>query len=147
MPNAPASQVSMHIGLRGPSFGVVSACSSATHAIGLAFQMVRSGIADAAVTGGTEACITLGTMKGWEALRVMAPDTCRPFSRDRKGLVIGEGAAIVVLETLDGAKARGADDPRRGRRLRHERRRRATSPTPTSAAWRARSAAASPTAA
>ena len=108
MPNAPASQVSMHIGIRGPSFGVVSACSSATHAIGLAFQMLRSGIADAAVAGGAEACITLGTMKAWEALRVMAPDTCRPFSKDRKGLVISEGAAILVLETLAGARARGA---------------------------------------
>ena len=92
MPNAPASQVSMHCGLRGPSFGVVSACSSATHAIGTAFQMVRTGIASAAVTGGTEACINLGTLKAWEALRVMANDTCRPFSRDRRGLVIGEGA-------------------------------------------------------
>ena len=109
MPNAPASQVSMHIGLRGPSFGVVSACSSATHAIGLAYQMLRSGIAEAAVAGGTEACITLGTLKSWEALRVMAPDACRPFSRDRKGLVIGEGAAMVVLETLANAKARGAE--------------------------------------
>lgn len=109
MPNAPASQVSMHLGVRGPSFGVVSACSSSTHAIGLAFQMVRAGIADAAVTGGAEACITLGGLKGWEALRVMATDTCRPFSRDRKGLVMGEGAAIVVLETLEGAKARGAN--------------------------------------
>jgi nodulation protein E len=109
MPNAPASQVSMHIGLRGPSFGVVSACASATHAIGLAFQMVRAGIADAAVCGGSEACVTLGTLKAWEALRVMAHDTCRPFSRDRKGLVIGEGAAVLVLETLENATARGAD--------------------------------------
>ncbi len=108
MPNAPASQVSMHMGIRGPSFGVVSACSSSTHAIGLAYQMVRAGIADAAVTGGAEACITLGGLKGWEALRVMATDTCRPFSKDRKGLVMGEGAAIVVLETLEGATARGA---------------------------------------
>ncbi len=109
MPNAPASQVSMFLGLRGPAFGIVSACSSATHAIGLAYQMVRSGIADAAVTGGTEACINLGTLKGWEALRVMATDTCRPFSKGRKGLVIGEGAAMVVLETLDSARARGAE--------------------------------------
>lgn len=109
MPNAPASQVSMHFGVRGPSFGVVSACSSATHAIGLAYQMVRAGIAEAALTGGTESCITLGGLKSWEALRVMATDTCRPFSRDRKGLVMGEGAAIVVLETLEGAKARGAN--------------------------------------
>ena len=71
--------------------------------------MVRSGIADAAVSGGTEACINLGTLKGWEALRVMATDTCRPFSKGRKGLVIGEGAAMVVLETLDAARARGAE--------------------------------------
>jgi nodulation protein E len=98
----------MHLGVRGPSFGIVSACSSATHAIGLAYQMVRAGIADAAVTGGSEACLNFGTMKGWEALRVMAPDTCRPFSRDRKGLIVGEGAAIVVLETLDSARGRGA---------------------------------------
>ncbi len=108
MPNAPASQVSMQLGLRGPSFGVVSACSSATHAIGLAFQMVRSGIAAAAVAGGAEACINLGTLKSWEALRVMANDTCRPFSKDRKGLVLGEGAGAVVLETLENAQKRGA---------------------------------------
>ncbi|MEJ0098142.1 MAG: beta-ketoacyl-[acyl-carrier-protein] synthase family protein [Bauldia sp.] len=108
MPNAPASQVSMHLGIRGPSFGVVSACSSATHAIGLAFHMIRAGIADAAVAGGTEACINLGTLKAWEALRVMANDACRPFSRDRKGLVLGEGAGAVVLETLENARKRGA---------------------------------------
>jgi len=109
MPNAPASQVSMHLGVRGPSFGIVSACSSATHAIGLAFQMVRAGIADAAIAGGSEACLNFGTMKGWEALRIMAPDTCRPFSRDRKGLIVGEGAAIAVLETAESARARGAE--------------------------------------
>ncbi|HVZ13293.1 MAG TPA: beta-ketoacyl-[acyl-carrier-protein] synthase family protein [Bauldia sp.] len=109
MPNAAASQVSMHLGIRGPSFGIVSACSSATHAIGLAFQMVRAGIADAAVAGGTEACLTFGTMRGWEALRVMASDTCRPFSRERKGLIVGEGAGIVVLETAEKARERGAE--------------------------------------
>ena len=108
MVNAPASQVSMHCGLRGPAFAVASACASATHAIGLAFHMVRSGAVTCAVTGGADACITFGTMKGWEAMRVMAPDTCRPFSRDRKGLVIGEGAAIVVLENLDHARRRSA---------------------------------------
>jgi nodulation protein E len=108
MVNAPASQVSMHCGLRGPAFAVASACASATHAIGVAFQMVRSGAVPCAVTGGADACITFGTMKGWEAMRVMAPDTCRPFSRDRKGLVIGEGAAIVVLESLDHARSRSA---------------------------------------
>jgi nodulation protein E len=108
MANAPASQVSMDRGLRGPAYGVVSACASATHAIGLAFHLVRSGAATCAVTGGAEACITFGTLKGWEALRVTAPDTCRPFSLGRKGLVLGEGAAVAVLETLEHASKRGA---------------------------------------
>ena len=108
MVNAPASQVSMHCGLRGPAFAVASACASATHAIGLAFQQVRSGAVPCAVTGGADACITLGTMKGWEAMRVTAPERCRPFSRDRKGLVIGEGAAVLVLEALEHAQARSA---------------------------------------
>lgn len=109
MVNAPASQISIACGLRGPAFVVASACASATHAIGLAFHMVRSGGVPAAVTGGAEACIAYGTMKGWEALRVLAPDTCRPFSRDRKGLVIGEGAAIMVIESLDHARKRSAN--------------------------------------
>ncbi|MGH6726447.1 MAG: beta-ketoacyl-[acyl-carrier-protein] synthase family protein [Pseudolabrys sp.] len=108
MVNAPASQVSMFCGLRGPAFAVASACASATHAIGLAFQMVRSGQVDCAVTGGAEACITFGTVRGWEAMRVMAPEVCRPFSIDRKGLILGEGAAVVVLEPLERAQARGA---------------------------------------
>ena len=109
MVNAPASQISMTCGLRGPAFVVASACASATHAIGLAFHMVRSGGAPVAVTGGAEACIAFGTMKGWEALRVLAPDTCRPFSRDRKGLVIGEGAAVMVIESLEHAQKRSAN--------------------------------------
>ncbi len=98
----------MHCGLRGPAFVIASACASATHAIGLAFQMVRSGAVDCAVTGGTEACITFGTLRGWEAMRVMAPDACRPFSINRKGLILGEGAAMLVLEPLERARARGA---------------------------------------
>lgn len=108
MVNAPASQISMFCGLRGPAFAVASACASATHAIGIAAQMVRSGAADCAVTGGVEACITFGTLRGWEAMRVMAPDACRPFSKDRKGLILGEGAAMFVLEPLGRAQARGA---------------------------------------
>lgn len=109
MVNAAASQVSMHFALRGPSFAVASACASATHAIGLAFHMVRSGTVDCAVTGGTDACLTFGSVRGWEAMRVMAPDTCRPFSRERKGMVLGEGAALFVLEPLEDARARGAE--------------------------------------
>jgi nodulation protein E len=71
--------------------------------------MLRAGAIDCAVTGGAEACITFGTLRGWEAMRVMAPDLCRPFSKDRAGMILGEGAAILVLEPLDKAKARGAD--------------------------------------
>lgn len=109
MVNAPCSHITMEHGITGPSFVVASACSSANHAIGVAFQMLRAGVVDAAVTGGTELVFTFGTIKGWEALRVMAPDTCRPFSRDRKGMVLGEGAAILVLEERERAAKRGAE--------------------------------------
>ncbi len=108
MPNAPASQVSMDLGLKGMTFAVASACASGTHAIGLAFRAIRAGDTDYAIAGGAEACMTVGTVMGWEALRVLAVDTCRPFSKDRSGLVIGEGSAILVLEALDCALARGA---------------------------------------
>jgi nodulation protein E len=108
MLNAACSHVCMEHGVKGPAFAVASACSSSTHAIGLAFHMVRSGMVHTAVTGGTEACIALGTMKGWEAIRVMASDTCRPFSKGRTGMALGEGSAVVVLESLERAKARGA---------------------------------------
>ena len=109
MISAPASQVSMYCGIKGPVFAVSSACASSTHAIGQAFHMVRNGSVTCAVTGGTEASITFGAMKGWEAMRIMSPDTCRPFSKDRKGMLIGEGAAVVVLEALDHARSRGAN--------------------------------------
>ncbi len=108
MPNAAASQVSIDLGLKGPAFGVVSACASGTHAVGLAFQMIRSGMAEAALCGGTEASITTGPLLAWEALRVVSDDMCRPFSKNRSGLVIGEGAAVLALEEWDRAVARGA---------------------------------------
>jgi nodulation protein E len=108
MINAATSHITMEHGIRGPAFSVASACSSSNHAMGQAYLMVRSGMVDAAVTGGAEATITVGTMKGWEALRVMASDTCRPFSKNRGGMVLGEGAAIFVFESLEKAKARGA---------------------------------------
>ena len=108
MANAAASHVSMEFGITGPAFAVSSACASANHAIGLAFDMVRRGQMRAAIAGGSEACITVGSLKGWEALRVLATDTCRPFCRDRRGMVLGEGAGIFVLETLETARARGA---------------------------------------
>ncbi len=108
MPNAPASQVSLEMGLRGPVFAVASACASSNHAIAQALMLLQCGAADVALTGGAEACITVGSVKAWEAMRVMADDTCRPFSKGRKGLVLGEGAAVFVLETLEAAQARGA---------------------------------------
>jgi nodulation protein E len=109
MPNAPASQISMHFGIKGPTYAVSTACASATHSIGQAFHLVRAGAVTCAVTGGAEAQLTHGTVKAWEAMRILAPDTCRPFSHERKGMVLGEGAAILVLESLDHAATRGAD--------------------------------------
>ncbi|MBL8706644.1 MAG: beta-ketoacyl-[acyl-carrier-protein] synthase family protein [Rhodospirillales bacterium] len=109
MISAAASHLSMEFGITGPCFATSSACSSANHAFGDAYWMVKSGRARAALAGGTEACLTYGTLKAWEAIRVMAPDTCRPFSGGRKGMVLGEGAGVAVLERYEDAKARGAD--------------------------------------
>jgi nodulation protein E len=108
MPNAPASQISMAFGLQGPCFSTASACASSAHAAGLAFHMIRAGLMDVAITGGSDASIVVGFMKAWDALRVLSPDACRPFSRDRNGLVIGEAAAILVLEDWQRASQRGA---------------------------------------
>ena len=108
MANAGASQISMDLHLSGPTYTVSTACSSSNHAIGQAFHLVRDGHADLAVTGGSEAPFTIGLLKAWEAMRVIAPDTCRPFSKDRRGMVLGEGGAMMILEPLEAAKARGA---------------------------------------
>ena len=108
MANAAASALSIEFGLRGPAFTISTACSSSSHAIGLAGQMVRSGTAQLALAGGSEAPFSYGLLKAWEAMRVISPDTCRPFSRDRKGMILGEGAAVLVLEPYEAARARGA---------------------------------------
>ncbi|MGL4489356.1 MAG: beta-ketoacyl-[acyl-carrier-protein] synthase family protein [Rhizobiaceae bacterium] len=109
MPGAAAGQVSMHLGLKGPVFGISSACSSSNHAIGTALDILRSGRADIMLAGGADAPLIFGVLKAWEALRVVAPDVCRPFSANRNGLSIGEGAGMFVLETEAHAKARGAN--------------------------------------
>ena len=108
MANAGASHISMDLGLSGPVYTISTACSSANHAMGQAFRLVRDGQADLAVTGGSEAIFTVGMLKAWEAMRVISPDTCRPFSKDRKGMILGEGGAMLILEPFDAAKARGA---------------------------------------
>ena len=108
MVNAAGCQVSIDLGLKGPAWTVASACASGTHAIGQAFHLLRHGHASVALAGGAEATLTVGTIKSWEALRVLSADTCRPFSRTRSGMVLGEGAAMLVLETRDNAIRRGA---------------------------------------
>jgi nodulation protein E len=108
MANAGASGISMDLGITGPAFTLATACSSSNHAIGQAFWMVRNGVAPMAIAGGSEAPFTYLSCKSWEALRVVAGDTCRPFSRNRGGMILGEGGAMLLLETLESAHARGA---------------------------------------
>jgi nodulation protein E len=108
MPNSAASLVSMEFGIHGPVFTISTACASSNHAIGNAFWLVRNGICDMALAGGSETPFTYTFLKSWEAIRVVAHDTCRPFSKDRLGMILGEGGAMLVLETLESAQARGA---------------------------------------
>jgi nodulation protein E len=108
MANAGASHISMEFGITGPSFTISTACASAAHAIGQAYAMVRSGVTDLAITGGSEAPFSYGILKAWEAMRVVSLETCRPFSKNRRGMILGEGSAMFVIEPLDLAVARGA---------------------------------------
>jgi nodulation protein E len=109
MNNAGASHVSMAHNLKGPGFTVATACASSNHAMGLAFQFVRSGLAPVMVTGGSESLLCFGGLKAWEGLRVMSRDACRPFSLTRNGMVQGEGAGVFVFEEMEHARARGAE--------------------------------------
>lgn len=108
IPSAATSQLSIEFGIKGPAIATASACAASGHAITMAVLMLRAGMIDAALAGGSEALLTPGTVRAWEALRVLAHDTCRPFSLGRGGTVLGEGGAAVVLETLEHATARGA---------------------------------------
>lgn len=115
MNNAAAAQIGLEYGLQGPNETFSTACASSAIAIGEAFRAIRHGYADTMLAGGSEALLTRGAIKSWEALRVLAvadaddPSvSCRPFSKDRSGLVLGEGAAILVLEEMEQALARGA---------------------------------------
>lgn len=115
MYNAAASAVAVRFGARGPSMTTVSACSSGTNAIGEAALWIRSGMADMVLAGASDAPLTPGIVRAWEALRVLStenaePSTaCRPFSLDRGGLVLGEGAAVIVLESFESARRRGVE--------------------------------------
>lgn len=115
MNHAAASQISMDFGLRGPSLTYSTACSSSAIAIGEAYRTIRFGIADCAIAGGAESLLTYGVIGSWQALQILALEdtenpavSCRPFSLDRTGFVLGEGAAAVVLENAEYARQRGA---------------------------------------
>lgn len=108
MSSSSASWVSIAFGLRGPTFVIASACASGAHAIGVAAQLVQSGAVDIAIAGGCEAPLNEGTIRAWDSMRILAPDACRPFSKGRLGLILGEGAGVLVLEADSHAKARGA---------------------------------------
>lgn len=108
MTSAAVGQISMLFGVRGMAYAIASACASSAHAIAEAMHLVRAGRARIVIAGGADASISFGSWTAWKALRAMAPDACRPFSIDRKGMVLGEGAASLVLEDLDHARARGA---------------------------------------
>ena len=108
MSNAGASRISLEFGIHGPSYTVSTACSSSNHSIGQAFWMVRSGQLTAAIAGGSEAVFAEGLLRAWEAMRVVSPEPCKPFSADRRGLSLGEGAGMLVLENWEHAHARGA---------------------------------------
>jgi nodulation protein E len=109
MNNAAASHVSMVHNLQGPGFTVSTACASSNHAMGQAFHLIRGGVTQVMLTGGSESMLCFGGIKAWEGLRVMARDVCRPFSANRTGMIQGEGAAVFVFEEYEHARARGAD--------------------------------------
>ncbi|MEL6212159.1 MAG: beta-ketoacyl-[acyl-carrier-protein] synthase family protein, partial [Pseudomonadota bacterium] len=108
IPNAAASQLSIRYGVRGPAYAISSACASGAHAIGACAGLIRMGAADAAITGASEAVLTYSALEAWKAMHIMSDELCRPFSKNRKGLIIGEGAGILILEEYERAKKRGA---------------------------------------
>ena len=108
MPSAAASMVSYHLGIKGPAFALASACASGSHAIIQGMTMIQSGMIDMAIVGASDAPFTYGLLKSWDALRVASNDTCRPFSKDRSGMVLGEGAGMLILESEQHALDRGA---------------------------------------
>ena len=103
-----SAHVGIEYGVKGPTFATCSACSTATHAIGIARDYIQHNMVDVAIAGASEAVINYGTMKAWQALHVLSPQGCFPFSKKRNGTVLAEGAGILVLEELEHAKRRGA---------------------------------------
>jgi 3-oxoacyl-[acyl-carrier-protein] synthase II/nodulation protein E len=108
MANSGASNISILFGITGPVLTYSTACASSAHAIGQAFHMIRSGMVNAALAGGHEAPLAYGFLKSWEAMRVVSPTRCKPFSSERDGMTLGEGSAILALEEREQAIRRGA---------------------------------------
>ncbi len=108
MSSAASSQISLLFGIRGLAYNIASACASSSHTIAEGMHMIRAGRTEVAIVGGGEATITYGAWLGWKAVRAMSPTACRPFSIGRDGMVLGEGAATLILESEAHAKARGA---------------------------------------
>ncbi len=106
--NAPASHMSIRYGVRGPAFAISSACATGAHSIGVCAELIKSGAADVGIAGASEAILCYGALEAWRAMHILASQTCRPFSKNRNGLVIGEGAGVLVLEEESHAKKRGA---------------------------------------
>jgi nodulation protein E len=104
-----SAHVGIEFGVKGPTFATCSACSTATHAIGIARDFIKNNVVDVAIAGASESVITYGTMKAWQALHVLSPEGCFPFAKKRNGTVLGEGAGILVMESLEHAQARGAN--------------------------------------
>ena len=104
-----AAHISIEYGFKGPCFGVVSACSTATHSIGLVYRMIGEGLIDMGLAGASEASLAIGSTRAWQAMRVLSPDALLPFSNDRNGTVLAEGSGVMMLEELEQAKARGAN--------------------------------------
>jgi nodulation protein E len=109
MPSAAASHLSMRYGCTGPTFTITSACASSAQAIGIGVSMVRCGAVERAIVGGSESSMTALNIRAWELLRVLTPDACRPFSASRNGMVLGEGATIMVIEKLEAAHRRNIE--------------------------------------
>jgi nodulation protein E len=103
-----SAHVGIEFGVKGPTFATCSACSTGTHAIGIARDYIKNGMVDVAIAGASESVINYGTMKAWQALHVLSPEGCFPFAKKRNGTVLGEGAGILVMESYEHAKARGA---------------------------------------
>lgn len=103
-----AAHVGIEFGIKGPTYATCSACSTATHAIGAVYDYIRHGLVDVGVAGASEAVLNYGSMRTWQAMRVLSPEGCYPFSKNRNGTVLAEGAGVLIMEELEHAKKRGA---------------------------------------